>query len=101
MNLPIGITGTYRITWAAFCFFLREKWILITFNLSSAYPNYIDNRLDNCKPLLPMFFFSSFSYYLAVAGQKLYYGSHYPRLQSLKDQYDPMDTFNFPTAIEE
>jgi len=46
-----------------------------------AYTNYIDNRLVNW--------------------QNLYYSSHYPLLKSLKDQYDPHDTFNFPKSIEE
>ena len=34
-------------------------------------------------------------------GQQLYYGPHYPRLKALKDQYDPMNTFSFPTSIQE
>lgn len=46
-----------------------------------AYTNYIDNLLVNW--------------------QKLYYGTHYPRLESLKKQYDPRDTFNFPKSIQE
>ncbi|KAG6829565.1 hypothetical protein H0H92_004112 [Tricholoma furcatifolium] len=46
-----------------------------------AYPNYIDDQLPNW--------------------QKLYYGSHYDRLKSLKEQYDPRDVYDFPTAIEE
>lgn len=46
-----------------------------------AYPNYIDNRLSDW--------------------QTRYYGSHYARLRSIKDTYDPKDTFTFPTAIEE
>ncbi|KAF9474996.1 glucooligosaccharide oxidase [Pholiota conissans] len=46
-----------------------------------AYANYIDDRLTNW--------------------QHLYYGANYPRLQSLKDQYDPNDVVNFPLAIEE
>ncbi|KAF8886861.1 glucooligosaccharide oxidase [Gymnopilus junonius] len=46
-----------------------------------AYANYIDNRLANW--------------------QTLYYSTNYPRLKSLKDQYDPHDTFSFPISIEE
>ncbi|KAF8224091.1 glucooligosaccharide oxidase [Tricholoma matsutake] len=46
-----------------------------------AYPNYIDDRL--------------------VDWQLRYYGTHYSRLRSIKDKYDPHDTFNFPTAIQE
>ncbi|KAF9460062.1 glucooligosaccharide oxidase [Collybia nuda] len=46
-----------------------------------AYPNYIDDRLSDW--------------------QQRYYGAHYPRLQALKDKYDPRDTFAFPTAVEE
>jgi hypothetical protein len=46
-----------------------------------AYTNYIDNLLVNW--------------------QTLYYGPHYPRLKSLKDQYDRLNTFNFPLSIEE
>jgi len=46
-----------------------------------AYPNYIDDQLANW--------------------QTLYYKTNYPQLQSLKDQYDPNDTFNFPVSIEE
>ena len=38
---------------------------------------------------------------LSGAGQNLYYGSQYPLLKALKDQYDPNDTFNFPKSIEE
>ena len=34
------------------------------------------------------------------AGQKLYYDSHYKRLQSLKDQYDPYNLFNFPSLLK-
>ena len=33
-------------------------------------------------------------------GRKLYYGSHYKRLQKLKDQYDPYNLFKFPESIE-
>lgn len=36
---------------------------------------------------------------LSDLGQKLYYGSHYKRLQSLKDKYDPHYTFHFPVSI--
>lgn len=46
-----------------------------------AYPNYIDDQLVNW--------------------QTLYYGTHYPTLESLKQQYDPENTFNFPLAIQE
>ncbi|KDR68209.1 hypothetical protein GALMADRAFT_231441 [Galerina marginata CBS 339.88] len=46
-----------------------------------AYTNYIDDRLVNW--------------------QNLYYGLHYSRLKSLKDRYDPKDTFKFPLSIEE
>ncbi|KAF8229617.1 glucooligosaccharide oxidase [Tricholoma matsutake] len=46
-----------------------------------AYPNYIDDKL--------------------VDWQLRYYGTHYDRLRSIKDKYDPHDTFNFPTAIQE
>ncbi|KAK2464778.1 hypothetical protein APHAL10511_003196 [Amanita phalloides] len=45
-----------------------------------AYPNYPDKGLTNW--------------------QKLYYGSHYSRLQSIKRQYDPHNTFSFPQSIE-
>ncbi|KAK7039845.1 Glucooligosaccharide oxidase [Favolaschia claudopus] len=44
-----------------------------------AYLNYLDERLAN--------------------GAKLYYGSHYDRLKSLKAAFDPHDTFNFPVGI--
>lgn len=39
--------------------------------------------------------------FLFNIGQTLYYGANYPRLKQLKDQYDPVDTLNFPTAIQE
>jgi len=45
-----------------------------------AYANYVDDRLANW--------------------QNLYYSTNYPRLQTLKNQYDPQDTFSFPTSIE-
>ncbi|KAK2464790.1 hypothetical protein APHAL10511_003208 [Amanita phalloides] len=45
-----------------------------------AYPNYADGRLKNW--------------------QELYYGAHYRRLQGLKRQYDPRNTFSFPQSIE-
>ncbi|KAF9541279.1 glucooligosaccharide oxidase [Agrocybe pediades] len=46
-----------------------------------AYLNYIDDRLQNW--------------------QNLYYGSHYPKLEALKKQYDPEDIFKFPLSVEE
>lgn len=48
--------------------------------LCSAYPNYADGRLKNW--------------------QHLYFGTHYQRLQILKRQYDPENTFSFPQSIE-
>lgn len=47
------------------------------------------------------FLFLANSRFLLNIGQTLYYGANYPRLKRLKDQYDPVDTLNFPTAIEE
>ena len=46
----------------------------------SAYPNYVDGRLENW--------------------QQLYFGDHYRHLQSLKRQFDPKNTFSFPQSIE-
>ncbi|CAA7263467.1 unnamed protein product [Cyclocybe aegerita] len=46
-----------------------------------AYTNYIDDRLKNW--------------------QSLYYGEHYKTLKSLKQRYDPQNTLDFPTAIQE
>lgn len=46
-----------------------------------AYPNYVDDKLVNWK--------------------QRYYSTHYARLRSLKDKYDPNELFDFPTAIEE
>lgn len=48
--------------------------------LCSAYPNYADGRLKNW--------------------QQLYFGSHYHRLQILKREFDPRNTFSFPQSIE-
>ncbi|TFK45079.1 glucooligosaccharide oxidase [Crucibulum laeve] len=45
-----------------------------------AYPNYIDDRLQNW--------------------QQLYFGSHYARLHDLKNTYDPRGVFTFPTGIQ-
>ncbi|KAK0461739.1 glucooligosaccharide oxidase [Desarmillaria tabescens] len=45
-----------------------------------AYVNYADDRLEN-------------EHYL-------YYKSHYPRLESLKTQYDPTGVFDFPLSIQ-
>ncbi|KAJ3787046.1 glucooligosaccharide oxidase [Lentinula aff. detonsa] len=58
----------------------------LTLNMPSdwewgAYPNYIDDRLQDW--------------------QRRYYGSHYDRLRVLKSSVDPLDTFHFPTSIEE
>ncbi|KAK1225789.1 hypothetical protein PQX77_011255 [Marasmius sp. AFHP31] len=47
----------------------------------SAYINYIDDRLEDW--------------------QQRYYGGHYNRLQSIKQDIDPRDVFAFPTSIEE
>ncbi|KAK1216117.1 hypothetical protein PQX77_021263 [Marasmius sp. AFHP31] len=47
----------------------------------SAYINYIDDRLEDW--------------------QQRYYGGHYNRLQSIKQDMDPRDVFAFPTSIEE
>ncbi|KAF8069843.1 glucooligosaccharide oxidase [Lyophyllum atratum] len=44
-----------------------------------AYPNYMDDKLADW--------------------QQRYYGAHYARLQTLKDQYDPHGVFDFPTGI--
>ncbi|KAL0572839.1 hypothetical protein V5O48_009129 [Marasmius crinis-equi] len=46
----------------------------------SAYANYLDNRLDHW--------------------QKLYFGSHYARLQGIKREVDPQDVFMFPNSVE-
>ncbi|KIY45646.1 FAD-binding domain-containing protein [Fistulina hepatica ATCC 64428] len=46
-----------------------------------AYLNYIDDRLKNW--------------------QKLYYGTHYHRLQQIKEKYDPSNVFHFPLSVEE
>ncbi len=35
-----------------------------------------------------------------MAGQYLYFGQHYDRLQRLKAKVDPKDLFHFPTSIE-
>ncbi|KAF8629013.1 hypothetical protein AX17_005869 [Amanita inopinata Kibby_2008] len=45
-----------------------------------AYPNYVDDRLQNYA--------------------SLYYNGHYPLLRYLKSQYDPLNTFDFPTGIQ-
>ena len=100
MNQAIGITGAYlnwpimvhRDSYSSFIFYLARMPIILTTDLPTV-------------SIISMFFFfknheidtSSFT----VAGQNLYYGSNYYRLKSLKDQYDPNDTFNFPLAIEE
>jgi len=46
-----------------------------------AYPNYIEDRLPHW--------------------QQRYYGSHYERLKALKLSVDPLNTFHFPTSIQE
>ncbi|KAJ8092162.1 hypothetical protein PM082_023989 [Marasmius tenuissimus] len=52
-----------------------------------AYMNYVDDRLggegseDEEKHL------------------RMYYGTHYPRLQALKREVDPGNVFEFPTSI--
>ncbi|KAJ7670717.1 glucooligosaccharide oxidase [Mycena polygramma] len=45
-----------------------------------AYLNYIDDKLG-------------------ANATKLYYGSHYPRLESLKTTLDPKNTFRFPVGV--
>ncbi|KAG7098044.1 hypothetical protein E1B28_000019 [Marasmius oreades] len=45
----------------------------------SAYTNYLDNRLEDWP--------------------KLYFGSHYARLQRIKQEVDPRNVFKFPTSI--
>ncbi|KAF9050599.1 hypothetical protein BJ165DRAFT_1458951 [Panaeolus papilionaceus] len=45
------------------------------------YDNYIDDRLSNW--------------------QQIYYGAHYPCLESLKATYDPRNMFKFPMSVEE
>ncbi|KAJ7636679.1 glucooligosaccharide oxidase [Roridomyces roridus] len=45
-----------------------------------AYLNYIDDRLG-------------------ANATKLYYGSHYPRLEAIKAKVDPKDTFRFPVGL--
>jgi hypothetical protein len=62
-----------------------------------AYTNYLDNRLQNCTRLLSFMEVIGFD---GSLGQHLYYASHYPRLQQLKSEYDPLNSFDFPTAIQ-
>lgn len=50
----------------------------ITTSPEAAYPNYVDARLTNW--------------------QDLYYGSNYGRLQQIKGQVDPGNTFSFPQS---
>ncbi|TIB94890.1 Adaptor protein complex AP-2 alpha subunit [Wallemia mellicola] len=52
----------------------------ITTSPEAAYPNYVDARLQNW--------------------QNLYYGENYNRLQRIKEQVDPNNTFRFPQSIE-
>lgn len=64
----------------------------------SAYPNYIEEHLLDCES------FDRSIYRLLIrvlAGQERYYGSHYKRLQVLKQSIDPLNTFHFPTSIQE
>ncbi|PFH53653.1 Glucooligosaccharide oxidase [Amanita thiersii Skay4041] len=46
-----------------------------------AYINYIDERLSNWE--------------------KLYHGSHYPKLREIKKKYDPENVFSFPLGIDD
>ena len=39
--------------------------------------------------------------FVFATGQTLYYSTNYPRLSSLKEQFDPHDIFSFPHSIEE
>ena len=71
------------------------------FSFTSAHTNYIDDLLVNCKFSVFIFRREMTIDRLSGAGQNLYYGSHYPLLKSLKDQYDPLDTFKFPKSSEE
>ena len=75
--------------------------IAFIFYCTSAYPNYIDNLLEDCKFFNFMVSFLVVLIILSGAGQKRYYGAHYKRLQRLKDQYDPHDLFKFPESIQE
>jgi len=64
----------------------------------AAYIGYPDDRLENCETAI---LFSSGSQVLtSCIGQDRYYNSHYSRLQELKAQYDPKNTFRFPLSIE-
>ena len=70
----------------------------------SAYTNYIDLTLtttSNCA-----FYFSKYSFNLLTvicmdSGATRYYGENYPRLQKLKEMWDPHSAMgNFPSGVE-
>ena len=62
-----------------------------------AYLNYIDDQLADCKYQRS----TLKQYQHRVTGQKRYYASHYPRLETLKQKFDPRDVFNFPVSVQE
>ena len=51
-------------------------------------------------PLSSVIFIIANLRFLLNIGQTRYYGANYPKLKQLKNQYDPVDTLNFPTAIQ-
>jgi len=92
----IGVTGAYYFL----AFFL---YLQIFGFIYEAHTQITSTTGLRTVRLCPLRFLSSLanSRFLLDIGQTLYYGANYPRLKQLKDQYDPVDTLNFPTAIEE